>query len=175
MGNTKITNIKCTGDVENSASAVISLDEITADLEYSFIGNLFGGSLSGTIAYDIEIFLGDNIFQTVQLTSDGSSGSVYDVTKTVSWLGGSMMLATDESDEEPVLPIPALLNLQKLSILDSWTATTGKVQVVKNNFTQAPAQAPSSVPGPLPIIGAAAAFGMSRKLRSRIKQASISL
>lgn len=31
------------------------------------------------------------------------------------------------------------------------------------------AQAPSAVPGPLPLFGAAAAFGMSRRLRRRIK------
>jgi hypothetical protein len=31
---------------------------------------------------------------------------------------------------------------------------------------------PSTVPGPLPIIGAASAFGFSRRLRSRIKQVS---
>jgi hypothetical protein len=37
------------------------------------------------------------------------------------------------------------------------------VQSIQNAFTQQP------VPGPLPILGAGAAFGFSRKLRSRIK------
>jgi hypothetical protein len=30
-------------------------------------------------------------------------------------------------------------------------------------------QAPTSVPGPLPIVGAAAAFSFSRKLRNRLR------
>ncbi|MCT0206721.1 hypothetical protein [Synechococcus sp. CS-1332] len=33
-------------------------------------------------------------------------------------------------------------------------------------------QGPASVPGPLPILGAGAAFGFSRKLRRRVKQAA---
>ncbi len=37
-------------------------------------------------------------------------------------------------------------------------------------FTQTKPSTDTSVPGPLPILGAGAAFGMSRKLRSRIKQ-----
>lgn len=36
-------------------------------------------------------------------------------------------------------------------------------------YAVASAQAPSAVPGPLPLFGAAAAFGMSRRLRRRIK------
>jgi len=37
------------------------------------------------------------------------------------------------------------------------------------SYAVASAQAPSAVPGPLPLFGAAAAFGMSRRLRRRIK------
>lgn len=38
-----------------------------------------------------------------------------------------------------------------------------------NTYAVVSAQAPSAVPGPLPLFGAAAAFGMSRRLRRRIK------
>jgi hypothetical protein len=52
-------------------------------------------------------------------------------------------------------------------VKDSWTATGGvQVDVITNTF--------SAVPGPLPILGAGAAFGFSRKLRSRIKTARTS-
>ena len=37
-------------------------------------------------------------------------------------------------------------------------------------FTQTKPSTDTSVPGPLPILGAGAAFGLSRKLRNRIKQ-----
>jgi len=43
------------------------------------------------------------------------------------------------------------------------TISVNGVQSIQNTFTQQP------VPGPLPILGAGAAFGFSRKLRSRIK------
>ena len=42
-------------------------------------------------------------------------------------------------------------------------------EFVNNTYAVASAQAPSAVPGPLPLFGAAAAFGMSRRLRRRIK------
>ena len=53
----------------------------------------------------------------------------------------------------------------KLWIEDYWSSyTTGNVNIdaIKNTF---------QTPGPLPVLGAGAAFGFSRKLRSRIKAA----
>jgi len=44
----------------------------------------------------------------------------------------------------------------------------GRAQTVISNFV-APAVAPTSAPAPLPLFGAAAAFGWSRQLRRRIK------
>jgi hypothetical protein len=41
-----------------------------------------------------------------------------------------------------------------------------------NSLTQKVPTPPSSVPGPLPILGAGAAFGFSRRIRSRIKAAA---
>ncbi|MCP9834237.1 MULTISPECIES: hypothetical protein [unclassified Cyanobium] len=41
--------------------------------------------------------------------------------------------------------------------------------------TPAPAPATSSVPGPLPIVGAAAAFGFSRRLRKRIQASELTI
>ena len=41
-----------------------------------------------------------------------------------------------------------------------------------NSLTQKAPTPPSSVPGPLPILGAGAAFGFSRRIRSRIKAAA---
>ena len=51
------------------------------------------------------------------------------------------------------------------STIDYYTRQSGYFAVVQS----APASGPSSVPGPLPILGLAAAFGFSRKLRKRIK------
>jgi hypothetical protein len=170
VGSTKISNLSCTGDIANSSDVLISFAELTNDVEYSFIGNALSGSLTGSIGYDIEIILGQNVFKSVQLTADGTTDSVYTAVKDISWSGGVTQLITTQSGAEPVFDFPTL-NVKKLTILDSWTATEGEVQIVKNNFVQVPGQAlPDPVPGPLPILGAAAAFGFSRKLRARIRK-----
>lgn len=170
VGNTKITNLSCAGDLFNSPDVAISFGELSNNVEYSFIGNSLLGSLAGGIGYDIEIVLGQNVFKSVQLTADGTTDSVYSAVKDISWSGGSTQLATTEEGHEPVFVFPTL-NVKKLTISDSWTASKGEVQIVKNNFVQVPGEAPpDSVPGPLPILGAAAAFGFSRKLRARIRK-----
>ncbi|MBW4531000.1 MAG: hypothetical protein KME02_09985 [Aphanothece saxicola GSE-SYN-MK-01-06B] len=170
VGNTKITNLSCSGDVANSPDVLISFAELTNNVEYSFIGNALLGSLEGGIGYDIEIVLGQNVFQSVQLTADGTTDSVYSAVKDISWSGGVAQLVTTQEGHEPVFVFPSL-NVKKLSISDTWIASEGNVQIVKNNFLQVPGQAPpDSVPGPLPILGAAAAFGVSRKLRARIQK-----
>jgi len=49
------------------------------------------------------------------------------------------------------------------------TTSTFPNSVSISSSMLSPVQAPSSVPGPLPLFGAAAAFGWSRQLRRRIK------
>ena len=49
---------------------------------------------------------------------------------------------------------------------------SNSVQGITDSVTQNFQPGESTVPGPLPILGAAAAFGCSRKLRTRIKQAA---
>jgi hypothetical protein len=59
------------------------------------------------------------------------------------------------------------LMLDKLLIIDEWDpGMVGSVDNLVNNFSQ--------TPGPLPLLGAGAAFGFSRKLRSRIKMSHFS-
>ncbi len=48
-----------------------------------------------------------------------------------------------------------------------WTLN-GTTEKIFLNVVSAPAPGPSSVPGPLPLLGAGAAFGFSRRLRSRL-------
>ncbi len=62
-------------------------------------------------------------------------------------------------------------NQTGLEVLSTWFPTT--FQVNKNNpsswtYAQVAPASTSPVPGPLPVMGAAAAFGMSRRLRGRI-------
>ena len=57
-------------------------------------------------------------------------------------------------------------NVTALSILQSSTPYTWAIA------TRAPIPPAPTVPGPLPLIGAAAAFGFSRRLRSRINKSA---
>ena len=57
-------------------------------------------------------------------------------------------------------------NSKHIQVTDSWNVPTSTAQLRSgvNTFTQ-------DVPGPLPVLGAGAAFGFSRKLRSRVRLA----
>ena len=100
-------------------------------------------------------------FDTIQLDTSvgvlvGSPGSTI-VTKAVS--GGPTLVSTNGVPAGPIFfntPSP-------ITVRDTWTLAPGDTLTnVKDSFTQA-------VPGPLPLLGAAAAFGWSRRLRSRVK------
>jgi len=66
----------------------------------------------------------------------------------------------------PALPAFFSPGVKKIRVTDTWLAPSGgSLDAISNNFTQ-------SVPGPLPLLGAAAAFGWSRRLRSRVKPAA---
>ena len=105
-------------------------------------------------------------FDTVQLDSavgifSGSPGSTT-VTKVVT--GGPTLVSTDGS---PVGPL-VFTTPSPLSVRDTWSVAAGDTLTnVKDSYTQAP-----KVPGPLPLLGAAAAFGWSRRLRRRVTPVS---
>ena len=50
------------------------------------------------------------------------------------------------------------------------TRTGGKIDNITDSLNQAKDPTINEVPGPLPLLGAGAAFGFSRRLRSRVKQ-----
>jgi len=58
-------------------------------------------------------------------------------------------------------------NVSQIRVRDTITAA-GSYDNISNNFSQA-----DRVPGPLPLLGAGAAFGFSRRIRSRIKGARL--
>jgi hypothetical protein len=63
------------------------------------------------------------------------------------------------------------LNSTTPGLLASWTITGGNNETVEVRIGS---PAPSSVPGPLPLFGAAAAFAQSRRLRARLRAGSSS-
>jgi len=110
-----------------------------------------------------------NTFTNNSTSSDGSAANTWKVesqttpkqTGTSTMTGGNGLLATST-----LTP-----NLSTETFIGTLNVTAGGVQNV--NFRVNAVDSPTTaVPGPLPILGAAAAFGFSRKVRNRIKAAS---
>lgn len=137
------------------------------------------GPSSGTFTYTVEITDPNHTFDQAWLSTvvewPGADGTPIQVTKTIDYLDISapdvvIGPTLDGSSTPPV----SLSRSQSLKITDSWTIpATGKptffgptnpvLRSFVNSYTQAP--------GPLPVLGAGAAFGFSRKLRGRVRQA----
>jgi hypothetical protein len=63
-----------------------------------------------------------------------------------------------------MLNLEALGRYTQLYVVDTATANVGgSIDNYQNSFRQ------NDVPGPLPLMGAGAAFGFTRKLRRRVK------
>ena len=171
VGDKRISNIVCNGFTPTFPAAFLKFTQ--AGVTYDF-GSSFDPLLGtpGSISYKLEIFNSPNTFAGVELDSDcddlGVEASACNVTKKV-WgdsLNGSNLLASLSSPrgEEAF----GTLSGQTIFVLDAWAPTEGAfVSTVDNTYTQ------TSVPGPLPVLGAGVAFGFSRKLRRRINGARI--
>ena len=120
-----------------------------------------GGS-TGFFDYTIAITQPGWVFDTVQLdtTVAVNPGSPGDTKVFKEITGGPLLTSVNGSQVGPI----SLLGGTSLTVRDTWNVAQGDVLTnVKDTFTQAP--------GPLPLLGAGAAFAWSRKLRSRVKVA----
>lgn len=120
------------------------------------------GPQTGFFDYTVQITQPGWVFNTVQLDSAVAVNprSPGDTSVIKEIRSGPLLNSINGAQ---VGPIP-LAGVTSLSVRDTWSVAQGDVLTnVKDTFTQA-----SEVPGPLPLLGAAAAFGWSRKLRSRM-------
>jgi len=168
-----ISNIVCSGDVFNNSNVLInfSVDGPIYEFSSDIIGAGTGPSTSGGISYLIAI-TGDQAFNSVALTAAG-----LDYTASKEIYSGGSLLATLGVAEETIFDADEFYT--SLNIVDSWTvggdSQFSTLEDINNLFTQKPGRVPSEVPGPLPLLGAGAAFGLSRKMRARIKASSVKL
>jgi len=77
----------------------------------------------------------------------------------------------NESAPGNIVTFPAG-TVSALTFTSNLSRTGGKIDTITDTLTQKIGEPLSTVPGPLPILGAGAAFGFSRRLRNRIKQLS---
>jgi len=134
-----------------------SVDQWQVDVDFN-PGLVAADGLS-SLEYDIRITEPGYFFEDVMLTSAITPAGGGDVYKYI-WTskGGTLLSVLHNSGT--YTPTPNKYNF--FYINDTAQAgPTGMIDNYQNTFRQ--------TPGPLPILGAGAAFGFSRKLRGRIK------
>ena len=146
------------------------------DLNVSFApDSSVGGPYS--MSYDLTITDPNKVFDEIGLDSTCNISLIGPCTVTkelapyVNNVLGPVLapLTRVSTNGGPAAPESIPLAVQKIRVTDTWiTSGVGSLDSVSNNFTQKDAP---PVPGPLPLVGAAAAFGWSRRLRNRIKLA----
>jgi hypothetical protein len=131
---------------------------------------------TGFLKYKITITDPTMYFDQVKLANTSSiTNDIYTLTKN---------LYSDAAFTIPVIPVDSLFNpstpkgtsvagqfLQTLYVRDDYdvpATSNGVIDNLQNSFGQT-----TDVPGPLPLLGLGAAFGMSRKLRKRIKGSTL--
>ena len=169
LGDKTLSNLDLTS--AGSASGIFSFIEIIPFKMYSANVNfspIIPPPTTGSYAYDLGITSAGTIagyrFANVELGVDHQGGGQV-VTKTVAGGGDPVLISVNGAE---IGPVP--LSGTSIAVTDSWVLdqNAGGVSSISNTYTQT-----SSVPGPLPLLGAGAAFGFSRRIRSRIKAARL--
>jgi hypothetical protein len=140
------------------------------DLDFSLDRS---ASLSPTGNLDYKIIITDptQFFNTATLSTPLSAAGDYAVNKKFYTDASftSEITAWALSNPAPANPDATSIGGQEIFVRDSWSIPIGSsaiIDSIQNNYTQ-------HVPGPLPLLGAGAAFGFSRRIRSRIKGARL--
>ena len=128
---------------------------------------------SGKLDYKIKITDPEYFFKTASLSTLLSTAGDYTVDKRfyTDDTFTTEITAWALSNPTPANPDTKNIGSQEIFVRDSWSIPSGSTAIIddiQNNYTQV-----DHVPGPLPLLGAGAAFGFSRRIRSRIKGARL--
>ena len=136
-------------------------------VDVDFIPDLSAPSGLGMLEYDLTIDPLPNLFTYLEgglaIIGPPVGNPEFKVKK---FATGLPMLMADEMD--PQVSAPFASGLKVISVRDEYLVTRGSINSFQNSFTQIPGDPPDRVPGPLPLLGAGAAFGFSRRLRTRV-------
>jgi hypothetical protein len=132
------------------------------EVKFGFTTYPTGGD-SGNVDYKLKITDPRYVFGTALTSNIGGSGS-YNITK--KFYTDSSFTSESFTPGISTPPTPQILEIggQEIFVRDSWNVPVDSsisINGINNNYTQ--------VPGPLPILGLAAAFRFSRRLRKKIK------
>jgi hypothetical protein len=161
LGDKNFTNFSLTGYTAGPNSK-ISVEESSGTwLVTTTFDPRTQGTVSGTLKYDVNIVGTGFTFKDTEVSVSGfATGGNPLVSSKITGLNfGNAFLA--DSNTTPVEVYAN--NTKSINVDQKFTASgTRRLASFTTSFTQ-------NVPGPLPLLGAAAAFGFSRRLRSRIK------
>lgn len=150
----------------------IEYDTVTGIYEGIFNPISASGTYSGTFTYDIAVspagILAGNKLNAFQVNITGSTvsgGAIGTTATSASLVGGSA-----SSSAGPGTPVAFNTGVTSATFSQTFAVTSpATITALGFAFNQ---RNDSQVPGPLPLLGAGAAFGFSRKLRRRVKQAA---
>jgi MYXO-CTERM domain-containing protein len=164
----KVTKVSVTGFTPTTFdNLVYTISGLDLQAQLNFVGARTT-TTTGTLKYTIELLNGKT-FDTAQANITGNNGNFS--TSTAS--AGLTSPATATGGPGTTVSFVPMLTSQ--DFIQSFSATPSG-NLAFNSLgtiysTTAGTTPPPQVPGPLPLLGAGAAFGFSRRLRNRIKVA----
>jgi len=156
------------------ANGTVSIDSTLLPGDPYKVSIDFSGSptfplVPGSFSYDVTILQPQTYFERVDLATSVTNGALTVVTKScfleniVDPPCSRDLLVTGQGVDSLIVPQP----YNKITITDTWTPVAGEsITRIENDLYQGTLD---KTPGPLPLFGAGAAFGFSRRIRSRIK------
>jgi hypothetical protein len=180
IGDKNLTGLTFTGFTPGALDSILftQITPVFYQLQYNFSPQAQSDT-NGTFGYTITItpagVAAGNQFKAAQANITGGNLNGGGFTTTINTTSLPAPLTANSVNN----PSPAgFFNDSTLAATFSQTfaasAPSGQGPATINSFgiqfTQNQGSTDTSVPGPLPILGAGAAFGLSRKLRNRIKQ-----
>ena len=136
-------------------------------VDADFIPDLGAPTGWGEFEYNLTIDGPPNLFTFFEgglaIIGPPVGGPTFKVKQTTTGLD---MLMADQMDAD----VTALFDsgLKSISVKNEYLVASGSINSFQNSFVQFENEPPPQVPGPLPLLGAGAAFGFSRRLRTRV-------
>jgi hypothetical protein len=155
-------------------SSTFSVTSLGAQHTFSAAGLNFGAGTSVSYGYKVQIVAPVNFGFLSYRTAASSSEQTNPLVSTKSLTGtpqGGVSTAVDLALGNVITYSPAIGG--PVAFTGNINVTAGRMDVFTDSIAQEPLKPTSTTPGPLPILGAAAAFGSVRKLRklsSALKQ-----